>query len=91
MVPISKESERRNFLIHLPNGSKPITTFVPRAVSRVISSALRLQPALILTSSYMIMSADGFTTLQWKDAAYILMYTRVMTAAHEVTVVLEVT
>lgn len=90
MVPISKESERRNFLIHLPNGSKPITTFVPRAVSRVISSALRLQPALILTSSYM-MSADGFTTLQWKDAAYILMYTRVMTAAHEVTVVLEVT
>lgn len=39
------------------------------------------------------MSADGFTTLQWKDAAYILTkYTRVMTAAHEVTVmVLEVT
>ena len=33
MVPISKESERRNFLINLPNGSKPITTFVPRAVS----------------------------------------------------------
>ena len=35
-------------------------------------------------------SVDGFTTSQWRDAVYIFTYTRVMTAAREIIVVLEV-